>query len=588
MKKRLILLNAVIVIIGFAVAFILAGLKIQGQYRAEFTNRLNTALAILQTRQDAIGENPSGVAVEVGNELAQYGQQIRISIIDLNGKVVGDSEKSEINENHLNRPEIQMALHNGRGYDTRVSASVHKKYYYAAVYIPGKYYLRAALPTAELDAVLRRLWTTALLSMLLGIAVICVLTGYLVYKVAEPLQKLKTLAKKISGGDYSCRVEGGFKNEAGELAQSFNLMAENTENAMFQLKSQQNQLEGVLQGMNDGVLAASRDGTLLFLNQSAVRLLGNNKLSAGLKLEGSLLINRIAELMKKAVEDDSVSKQTIEAEDGKQYSVYTAVIPGQKSAASLAVVSDETRIRKLERLRSEFVANVTHELKTPLTSIRGSIELLKSTDRDEKTRRYFYDVLDIEAERLQHLIDDMLVLSQIENAKEDTSARPCSILQAVQNCVKRLSQVAEKNGISVQIQVDEALSVSCSPTRLEQLLGNLIENAIKYNIPDGRVDIIGARQKKTAVIRVRDTGIGISSEHFDRLFERFYRVDASRSKQIGGTGLGLSIVKHLAVLYGGEISVESQVGKGSVFTVRLPLASPPAEQEISASVHDLV
>lgn len=578
MKRRLIFLNAAIVIVGFAVAFLMAGIRIQDQYRAEFTNRLNTALGVLETRLGDIRKNPDGVAEEVGQELSKSGQDIRISVIKPDGTVVGDTVRGEINQNHLDRPEVRQALQDGRGYDTRKSASTGQRYYYAAIYLPGEYFLRAALPTAELDAALTRLWTTALLSMLLGIAVVCVLTGYLVFKVTDPLQKLTAAARQISGGDYSCRVEGSFRNEVGELAQSFNRMAESTESIVFQLKSQQKQLEGVLEGMNDGVLAVSRDGEILFSNKSAGVLLGSETLSAGRKLEGSLLINRIAALMRTAVETGGVNKQTVEAEDGKQYSVYTAAIPGQKSAAALAVVTDETRIRRLERLRSEFVANVTHELKTPLTSIRGSIELLKSTDRDEKTRLYFYDVLDIEAERLQHLIDDMLVLSQIENAREDSSARPCSVAQAVRSCVGRLEPVAAKNGISIQTRVDESLFVSCSPTRLEQLFSNLIENAIKYNIPDGRVEIIGARQRKTAVIRVKDTGIGIAPEHFSRLFERFYRVDASRSREIGGTGLGLSIVKHLAVLYGGEVGVESEAGKGSTFTVYLPLVAEPPEK----------
>ena len=576
MKKRLMFLNVAIVIAGFAAAFLMAGVRIQSQYLGEFSNRLNTALGVLETRAGDLRADPDGVAEEVGRELSKSGQDIRISVIRPDGTVVGDTVKGDINQNHLDRPEIRQALREGRGYDTRKSASTGQRYYYAAVYLPGKYFLRAALPTAELDAALARLWTTALLCMLLGIAVVCALTGYLVYKVADPLQKLTAAAGRISGGCYSSRVEGSFKDEVGELAKSFNRMAESTESIVFQLKSQQKQLEGVLEGMNDGVLAVSRGGEILFSNRSAGVLLGSGGLSAGRKLEGSLLINRIAALMRNAVDTGSVNKQDLEAEDGKQYSVYTAAMPGQKSAAALAVVTDETRIRRLERLRREFVANVTHELKTPLTSIRGSIELLKSADRDEKTRRYFYDVLDIEAERLQHLIDDMLVLSQIENAREDSSARPCSVAQAVRSCVGRLEPLAAKNGIAVQFRVDESLFVSCSPTRLEQLFGNLIENAIKYNIPDGKVEIVGARRRNTAVIRVRDTGIGIAPGHFDRLFERFYRVDASRSRKVGGTGLGLSIVKHLAVLYGGEVGVESEVGKGSVFTVYLPLvpASP--------------
>jgi len=169
-----------------------------------------------------------------------------------------------------------------------------------------------------------------------------------------------------------------------------------------------------------------------------------------------------------------------------------------------------------------------------------------------------------------------LALSQIENAREDPSCRRCSVEEELMNCIDRLMPVAEKNQIQISLNADSSLFICCSPTRIQQLFGNLIENAIKYNKPGGSVTVTALQQRQTAVIRVKDTGIGIAPEHFDRLFERFYRVDASRSREIGGTGLGLSIVKHLAALYGGEVGVESEVGKGSTFIVRLPLL--PNEQ----------
>ena len=575
MKKRLTLLNATIVIIGFLAAFFCAALQIQHQYRQEFEGRLDTALAILSTEDREIREDPHAAADTVGARLSASGEEMRISIIDLSGKVTGDSEKDEISQNHLNRPEIQQALKTGSGTDMRISASTGRRYYYKAEYLPGKYFIRAALPTYELDAAVSRLWLIAACSMLLGILIACGLTAWLVRRMTGPLGKLTAAARRISQGDYSCRVTGTFRDEVGVLADSFNSMAQNTENAVFQLTEQQNRLNGVLQGMDDGVLAAGGDNRILFLNQSARNLLQKMDLKVGVPLSGSLLVNQIAELMRAAAQNGSTPTRTVIAEGERQYSVYTAPISGQKTAASLAVITDVTRMRNLEEMRSEFVANVTHELKTPLTSIRGSIELLKSADRDEKTRRYFYDVLDIEAERLQHLIDDMLVLSRIENAKDDPAAQPCSVADAVRNCVGRMSAVAKKNQVSISLNLDEDIYVSCSPTRLEQLLGNLIENAVKYNVPNGRVTVTSLRQKKMAVVRVQDTGIGIAKEHFGRLFERFYRVDASRSRAVGGTGLGLSIVKHLVALYGGDVEVDSEVGQGSTFTVRLPLVSPP-------------
>lgn len=571
MKKKLMICNAAIIIVGFVAAFLLSALQVQQQYRSEFTKRLDTALSILSTQTEEIRGNPQAVATDVGTQLTQAGQQMRITIVDLSGKVTGDSSGEEIDQNHLNRPEIQQALKSGRGYSTRLSASVNQRFYYEAVYIKNQFFIRAALPTANLDAVISRLWFIAFLSMFLGIAVVSIVTGVLVYHVTEPLNQLTAAAGNISDGDYSSRVEGTYQHEIGQLARSFNTMAESMETAVSQLKNKQNQLEGVLQGMADGVLAINDQNEILFFNQSARRLLDKPNLKNGGRLEGSLLISKIANLMKYTIEHAEAKKETIAgAPNEKQFMVYASPVDGQEVSA-LAVITDVTRMRRLEQMRSEFVANVTHELKTPLTSIRGSIELLKSSDRDEDTRRYFYDVLDIEAERLHRLIDDMLVLSQIENAKEDSTVRRCSVKEELANCVERLGPVAEKAGIKLILEADSSLFVSCSPTRFQQLFCNLIENGIKYNKPDGSVTIVAQKQRKTVLIRVRDTGIGIAPEHFSRLFERFYRVDTSRSREIGGTGLGLSIVKHLAALYGGEVGVESEAGKGSTFSVWLPL-----------------
>ncbi len=581
MKKRLILCNAAIIIVGFVAAFLLSALQVQQQYKDEFTRRLDTALGVLSTQTDELIQNPDDMATLVSQRLSDAGLNMRISIIDLNGKVLGDSEPEEINQNHKDRPEIQQALKNGRGYDTRLSASVNERFYYEAIYIKDQFFIRAALPTANLDAVIHRLWLIAVLSMVLGIATVSIVTGILVYRMTEPLQQLTNTAHRISAGEYSSRVVGEYRDEVGELARSFNLMAANTETAVSQLTSKQNQLEGVLQSMADGVLAVSARNEILFLNQSARRLLEKPGLKDGGRLEGSLLISRISNLMKNAIEHGEPKKESVAAND-RQYLVYVSSIDGQEPSA-LAVITDVTRMRKLEQMRSEFVANVTHELKTPLTSIRGSIELLKSSDRDEDTRRYFYDVLDIEAERLHRLIDDMLVLSQIESARDDPSSRRCSVKDELQNCIDRLQSVAEKSDVTLSLEADSSLFVSCSPTRFQQLFCNLIENGIKYNKPEGSVTVTVQRQRKTVLIRVKDTGIGIAPEHFERLFERFYRVDTSRSREIGGTGLGLSIVKHLAALYGGEVGVESEVGKGSTFSVWLPLlpldAPPPAEEK---------
>ena len=571
MRKRMMLCNIAIIIVGFCAAFLTATLLVQGQYEKEFTKQLDTALAVLSTQSEAL-ENPGKVSYELGEALKAAGQPIRITILDEEGHVLGDSEDKEITENHANRPEIVEAREKGVGYDTRSSASMGIPYYYEARRV-GQYYLRAALPMGALQDTIQQMWLDAALGMLFGIVMVCVASGLFVSWIGEPVRRMSLAARRLAAGEYSSRVEGTFSDEFAELAQAFNQMADSTEHAVSLLRTKQEQLEGVLQGMNDGVLAVDEGGNVLFLNQSARSLLHCPSMQAGDHLEGSLVLTKISALLRDAMQaGEPVNDELTNLPEETRYTVYAAPMEAQPTGAALAVVSDVTRIRRLEQLRSEFVSNVTHELKTPLTSIRGSIELLKSADRDEETRRYFYDVLDIETERLTHLIDDLLVLSQIENAKEDPSMRPCNVKEALEHCVERAKSLGQENHIRMHIDADSELFVACTPTRLQQLFGNLIDNAVKYNVKDGSVFITAQRQRQTAVVRVKDTGIGIAKEHFPRLFERFYRVDTSRSREIGGTGLGLSIVKHLVALYGGEIGVESEPGKGTTFTVCLPLA----------------
>lgn len=573
MKKKMALLNSVIVVISFTVAFVLCAVQVHSQYETEFTRRLDAVLSLSALDTSQFAKNPQGEAQLLGDSLKKSGQQIRISIISAQGKVLGDSAMQEINENHLHRPEIQQALKSGRGYDIRVSSTTHQRYLYAAQQVENHYFLRAAMRTTEMDTVMRRLAGSAAVCIFIGILIACFATLPLVSRTLRPLRELTDAAKEISRGNFTRRVSvSPAKDEVGSLARSFNRMIRSTENAITELDRNQSRLTGLLEGMDDGVLAVDSTGRVLFFNERVRILLSCPNLQVSDALDSSLVLSHVADILQRVGKNGETCKEQIAGVTAEQqFTVYAAPVEG--GASVLAVISDISRMKRLEQMRSEFVGNVTHELKTPLTSIRASIELLKSSGRDAKTRAYFYEVLDMEAERLQHLIDDMLVLSRLENMRQDTAAQPISVEETVRDSVERLSMTAAKHQISVEFHVDPTLLVCCAPMRLEQLFTNLIENAVKYNHPGGKVEITGAPQHEIAVIKVRDTGIGIAPEHIPRLFERFYRVDASRSREIGGTGLGLSIVKHIAVLYGGDISVESKVGAGSVFTVRLPLAS---------------
>ena len=581
MRKKLILINAGVVIVGLIAAFLLAMPQVQNLYKEEFARRLDTALAFMLSDTDRIAEDPQGFVEQEREILQQAGQDMRITIISTDGQVLGDSDLEHLEEpdpvtkNHLTRPEIYEAKHYGKGYDTRDSASLHESYYYAAVYVEGQFYLRAALPLTEMNRAMTSMQLCLLGGILLGCAVAVVLAFFSARSITRPLVKLTEATRHISEGDFDSRVEVNGDNEIGNLAKAFNRMADTTSGAFHELHRKHRQLEGVLQGMDDGVLAVNGHGNVLVINDRARELLEAQNLREEDPLNGNLALARLREFLEQArAQQASVRGEMRTGSPEHIMTVYAAPLNKNRSSeGALAVVADVTEMRRLQQLRSEFVANVTHELKTPLTSIRGFIELLKSGDRDEETRQYFYEVLDIEAERLHNLIDDMLVLSQIENAKEDTSAVSCDLEKELKNTVSRMLPLAKKQDVSLDLEVkDPGLCVLSSSSRLQQLFGNLVDNAIKYNKPGGSVTITLQRQRQTAVMRIKDTGIGIPAEHLDRLFERFYRVDTSRSREIGGTGLGLSIVKHLAGLYNGDVSVESTPGEGSTFTVRLPLA----------------
>jgi two-component system phosphate regulon sensor histidine kinase PhoR len=234
-------------------------------------------------------------------------------------------------------------------------------------------------------------------------------------------------------------------------------------------------------------------------------------------------------------------------------------------------IQDITKVRKLEQLRTEFVSNVTHELKTPITSIRGFIETLKNGSiNNEKVAIRFLEIIDIESERLYALINDILQLSEIETKYQDTDLERLSLKSAVDDVFEVLQNIAGEKNIQLENKVDEKVLIKANRNRMKQLILNLVDNGIKYNVQNGSVTVDAYRDKGKVIISVKDTGIGIPSEHIARIFERFYRVDKGRSRDMGGTGLGLSIVKHIVNLYNGDIKVNSEVNRGTEFIIQIP------------------
>ncbi len=329
-------------------------------------------------------------------------------------------------------------------------------------------------------------------------------------------------------------------------------------------------LYAILQNMDQGVIALNDEGEIFVVNDRAKTLLGFASLKKGDHLQGNTALMHLRAMIQALQPGEHQEKELkVFADENRLLQVYIAALPQRAAGGTLIVLSDITRMRKLETMRSSFVGNVTHELKTPLTSIASYVELLQRGMDDEGKRKQAYDVIAIETERLQTLINDTLILSEIEVMPEELDEDTYDVISVFDEVCVGMESLAEKYKIDIVREMPSELFVNGNPLRMKQLLQNLLENAIKYNKPNGTVTVKMRRDAQWFFLQVSDTGIGIAEEHQERLFERFYRVDEGRSREHGGTGLGLSIVKHIVTLYGGEITCESQEGLGTTFFVRL-------------------
>ncbi|MGH9378063.1 MAG: sensor histidine kinase [Terriglobia bacterium] len=367
------------------------------------------------------------------------------------------------------------------------------------------------------------------------------------------------------------------EDELGSLARSLGRAAGQWQGLLEQLKLESARREAILKSMVEGVLAVDNDSRVIFCNDSFARLVGARlPLPARLPLLDLARDPSLTGMLAQVLATHEPLRQTLQlaAADGRVFEVQAAPLAGPAHTGALAILHDITDLERLERVRKDFVANVSHELRTPLTAIRGYSEaLLDGGLEDPEQNRKFLEVILNHSIRLNNIASDLLVLSELESARGQPEQDRVSIRAAVDAALRAVEVEAEARAVSlVRGQVEEA-EVLGSRVRLEQALINLVTNAVKFNRPGGAVRLEATMFAEGSVsITVSDNGIGIPSEALSRIFERFYRVDKARSREVGGTGLGLSIVKHVIERMGGSVKVESQVGKGATFTVTLPAA----------------
>jgi two-component system phosphate regulon sensor histidine kinase PhoR len=426
---------------------------------------------------------------------------------------------------------------------------------------------------AKVSAIKNLIW---LVGCLVSIAVVA-LTYFVAARVVRPVVTLTDAAEAIAAGDYQQHVYFDSRDELGALAHSFNRMSDQLESRETQLRESSQRLTTVLEGMAEGVVSLDDRQRIVLANAAAGGLLG---FSPEQELGRPLLEVVRNHALHAALVQSQASRESrrveIELGDGENraLSIYVTLVPGERKTRFILVLQDITELRRLESMRQEFVANVSHELKTPLSSIKAYAETLsQGAINDSQNNLRFVHRIEDQAERLHQLILDLLSLARIESGKEAFEIAPVNIESIVLSCLAEHQAGAESKGVQLITESGESdLKVRADEEGTRQILNNLINNAVNYTPPGGHVKVGWRTEDAMGVLEVSDSGVGIAAEHLPRLFERFYRVDKARSRELGGTGLGLSIVKHLTQSFGGHVEVESEPGVGTMFTVRIPRA----------------
>ncbi len=505
----------------------------------------------------------------------------RATLVAPDGSVVADTALSAAAlgavENHGARPEVVDARRDGVGFAERQSGTLHRDLAYAAVRLDGPggpWVLRVAVSPA-VEATARAASRRLLLAgALFGLVVAAGMSWLAVALAARPLRRLTEVARAM-GRDLTVRTRIDADDEVGALAGALDGLADGLVAALARLERDRDRLSAMLESMAEGVLVTDANGQVVLANRALreMFLIGGD-------VEGREPIElvrdaELRELFAEAIRTGRAATRELSIEGVRPRRVMARVAPvEQPGAGAVAVLSDVTELRRLETVRRDFVANVSHELRTPIAAIRGAAEtlLLGGANRPD-TALEFAGIIDRHAERLHRLVEDLLDLSRIEARELRIDPTELDVRAEAERAAELLAMQAKARGIRVRTDVPaDAGSVLADHGALEQALTNLVENAIKYGPERSTITVRAEARGERVRFVVEDEGPGIEPKHLTRLFERFYRVDAGRSRRAGGTGLGLAIVKHLAEAMGGAAGVESEVGRGSRFWIELPAA----------------
>ncbi len=568
---------ALILVVGLT-----SGAYLENQLRRLLMARIETELhRHALTARELFRSHPDWSTPTTIDPLAdRLGQaaSARVTVIAQDGTVLGDSaltiEQVRQLDNHGTRPEVVAALANGRGVARRFSATLRTDMLYVAVPLArgdALAVVRAATPLDEIEPVVNQLRVLLGVAGLLGLAIAVFMSGLASHFLSRTLRSLVQHASAMAAGARQQRIAVATTDEIGGLAGSLNRMAEDLEQAVTTLATERDRFAAVLEGLADAILALDAEQRIILVNRAALTLLDLTEPPLGRTLLETIRVPLLPDLVAQA-QDGTPSTTEFDLPTATTRRVLASVTSQQLTGGSVIVLHDVTELRRLETIRRDFVTNVSHELRTPVSVIRANAEtlLLSAADNAPDTRE-FLEALLRQADRLARIVADLLELAQIEADQYPLHLEPVLIAPAVQRALEVVDQERKAKGLSLELAVAPDLSAQADADALDQIILNLLDNAVKYMLPDGHLVIRGSVEPGHVRIEVADDGPGLAPHHRDRIFERFYRVDTGRSREQGGTGLGLAIVKHLVLAMHGEVGVEAATPRGSIFWVTLPL-----------------
>jgi two-component system phosphate regulon sensor histidine kinase PhoR len=561
---RLVAGTLLVLILAMAVLLLAAERSLRRDLVGDIERSLEAEAGLIR---EALSADSSEWGAGVRRLAEQNGR--RITIVDATGRVRADSDfppgPLPAIESHLGRPEIRAALEGRTGVATRRSETVGRTLLYVAV-PGGPGAIRVAASLSQVDEIVHRaqgaVAGAALLALLVG-AVLALIAGR---SIARPLTGITTAARAIAAGSPPRFPRSGIP-DIDALVQALRQMHRQLADRFEELRREQAESAALVESMVEGVIAADERGRIVTANPAARRLLGYDQLDPLPDIAELFRAKAAREVVTAVLAGDPVQDREVEL-DGRSVLLNARPLP---AGGAVLVMHDLTELRRLEAIRRDFVANVSHELKTPLTSISGYAETLLSVPPEPEMARSFLQTILTNARRMQRLVDDLLDLSRIEAGRWQPTRAAVDVAAAARKAWEEIAARPGARKVEFSVEVEPGAEKLCADADgLDHVLTNLMENSLRHTPAGGHITCLARREGNGTAVAIRDDGAGITREHLPRIFERFYRADASRSREEGGTGLGLAIVKHLVEAHGGRVSANSERGRGTTVTCWFP------------------